>query len=93
VEDLAGRIAFEATDDFATGLALLDPALVVVLGTRVDPQAGEHDAVERGIGLPVTTTVEATELSASRGTLDGAHTAQSGERRLNVQPFRVVPPP
>jgi hypothetical protein len=53
VEDLPGSVAFEAADDFAPGLALLDPALVVVLGARVDPQAGEHDAVERGVGLPV----------------------------------------
>jgi hypothetical protein len=81
VEDLSGRIAFEATDDFASGLALLDAALVVVLGARVDPQAGEHDAVERGVGLPVATTIEATVLPASRGTLDGTDPAQSGEGR------------
>ncbi|MFI1183493.1 hypothetical protein ACH4UT_28660 [Streptomyces sp. NPDC020799] len=57
MKDLPGRIALEATDDFATGLAFLDPALVVVLGARVDPQTGEHDAMERGIRLPVATTV------------------------------------
>jgi hypothetical protein len=60
VEDLPGRIALEATDDFATGLALLDPALVVVLSARVDPRTGENDAVERGVGLPVAAAVEAT---------------------------------
>ncbi|MFD9327846.1 hypothetical protein [Streptomyces sp. NPDC060065] len=54
-------------DDFASGLALLDAAFVVVLCARVDPQASEHDAMERGIGLPVTTTVEATVLPVSRG--------------------------
>jgi hypothetical protein len=70
VEDLPGRIALEATDDFAPGLPLFDPALVIVLGARVDPQTGEHDAMERGIGLTVATTVEATVLPASRGTLD-----------------------
>jgi hypothetical protein len=91
VKDLAGRTAFEATDDFTPGLALLDPALVVVLSARVDPQTGEHDAMERGIRLTVATPVEATELPASRGTLDGTDTAQRGERRLTVQPFRIVP--
>ncbi|MER5407429.1 hypothetical protein [Streptomyces sp. NPDC002769] len=63
-EDLAGRVAFEAAEDFAPGLALLDAALIVVLGARLDPQAGEHDAVEGGIGLTITAAVEATELPA-----------------------------
>lgn len=45
MEDLTGRITFEATDDFAPSLALLDPALVVVLSARVDPQAGEYELV------------------------------------------------
>jgi hypothetical protein len=57
VEDLPSRVAFEAADDFAPGLAILDPALVVVLGAWIDPQTGEHDAVERGVGLPVATAV------------------------------------
>lgn len=61
----------EATDDFATGLTLLDPALVIVLSSRVDPQASEHDAMQRSIGLPVAAAVEATVLPASRETLDG----------------------
>lgn len=91
MEDLPGRIALEATDDFATGLTLLAPALVVVLSARVDPQTREHDAMERGICLPVATTVETTELPATRGTLDRTDPAQSGEGRLTVQAFRVVP--
>jgi hypothetical protein len=62
MEDLPGRITFEAPDDFAPGLTLLDAALVVVLGTRVDPQTGEDDAMERGVGLPVTAAVETTKL-------------------------------
>jgi hypothetical protein len=35
----------------------------------------------------------ATDLPASRGTLDRTDTAQRGERRLAPQPFRVVPHP
>ncbi|KMS74052.1 hypothetical protein ACM01_15565 [Streptomyces viridochromogenes] len=60
MEDLPGSVAFEAADDFAPGLALLDPALVGVLGTRVAPKTREYDAVERGTGLPVVAAVEAT---------------------------------
>ncbi|GGP34278.1 hypothetical protein GCM10010214_03250 [Streptomyces abikoensis] len=56
MEDLLGRITLEATDVFATGLALLDPALVIALRARVDPQAGEHDAMKRGVRLTVSTT-------------------------------------
>lgn len=52
-------------------LAVLDAAFVVVLGARVHTQAGEHDAVERGVGLPVASTVEATVVPAAREALDG----------------------
>jgi integrase len=90
VEDLPRRVALEATDDFTPGLALLDAALVVVLSARVDPQAGEHDAVERGVGLSVPAAVEATELPASRGTLDRTDPAQGGEGRLTVQALYAI---
>jgi hypothetical protein len=92
VEDFPGRVAFEAPDDFAPGLALLDPALVVVLRARVDPQTGEHDSVECGVGLTVTAAVETAELPASRGTLDRTDPAQRSEGRLTVQAFRSDPP-
>jgi hypothetical protein len=91
VEDLPGRITFEAPDDFASGLALLDAALVAVLGARVHPQAGEDDAVERGVGLTVAAAVETTKLPASRRTLDGTDPAQRGEGRLTVQPLGLSP--
>jgi hypothetical protein len=41
--------------------------------------------------LPVAAAVEATVLPSARGTLDRADTAQRGERRLALEPFRVVP--
>lgn len=63
----------------------------VRLSARVDPQAGEHDAMERGICLTAATTVEATVLPAARGTLNGTDPAQSCKRRLTAQPFRFVP--
>jgi hypothetical protein len=88
VEDLPGRVAFEAPDDFASGLALLDAALVVVLRARVDPQAGEDDAVERGIGLTVTTTVRrrncrrpeerSTGLTPHKAAKDASLSSRSG---------------
>ncbi|MFH9969550.1 hypothetical protein ACH4PR_51420 [Streptomyces mirabilis] len=86
MEDLPGRIAFEATNDFATGLALLDPALVVALGARFDPQAGEHDAVERGIGLTITAAVEATELRSTGLTPHKAAKDASLSRRSGLSP-------
>jgi hypothetical protein len=91
VEDIPSRVAFEATDDFAPGLALLDPALVIVRSARGDPPAGEHDAVERGVGLPVAATVEATELPASRGTLEGTD-PRTKRRRTPCTLFLTVSP-
>lgn len=43
-------------------LSAFDPTLVVVLHARVDSQAGEHDVVERGVGLPAATTVASEVL-------------------------------
>ncbi|ANP51827.1 hypothetical protein AVL59_21550 [Streptomyces griseochromogenes] len=62
MEDLPGSVAFEASDDFATGFPLLAAAFVVVLGTRVDAQATLHDPVQSGVGLPVAATIETPVL-------------------------------
>ena len=53
---------------------------------RVDPETGEHNAVEHGVGLTAAAAIEMTVLPASRGTLDGTDPAQRGEGRLTVQP-------
>lgn len=67
VEDLPGRVTFEASDYLAPGLALLAAAFVVLPGARVDAQAGLHDPVQGRVRLPVAAPVEATVLTASSG--------------------------
>jgi hypothetical protein len=93
LENLPGRIALEASDYLAPGLALLAATFVVVLGARVDAQAGLHDPVQGRVSLAVAAAVETTVLPTARGTLNWADTAQRRERRLTAQAFRVVPPP
>ncbi len=65
VEDRACGIPPEASDDLASGLALLDAAFVVLLGAWVVAQAGEDDAVQGGVGLAVA----ADPTSTRRGWL------------------------
>ncbi len=91
VEGFPGSVAFEASDDFATGLAFLDAPFVVVLGARVEAQASLHDPVQSGVRLPVAATVETPVLPSARGTLHRTDPAQRGEGRLAAQAFRVVP--
>src|SRR5918997_879604 len=51
-------LALEAADRFAAGFAFGDAAGEVVAGAGVPAQPGQGDAVERGVGLAVATTVE-----------------------------------
>jgi hypothetical protein len=53
VEDLSGGISLEAADDLTAGLALLGAAFVIRLGAGVVAQAGEDDAVQGRVRLPV----------------------------------------
>src|SRR6266487_4134735 len=57
--DLAGDVALEAAEGITAGLALADAAGQVVTGAWVPAQAGQGDAVQGGVGLPVTAAVEA----------------------------------
>jgi hypothetical protein len=81
VKNLPVAVAFETPDDFAPSLALFDAAFVAVLGARVEEQAGLHDPVQDGVGLPVAAAVEATVLPTARGTLDRTDPTQSGQGR------------
>jgi hypothetical protein len=60
--DLAGDVALEAAHRFLFGLAVLDPSFDVVAGSGVIDHAGQHDAPQRGVGVPVAATVEAVAL-------------------------------
>ncbi len=84
VEHLTSSVTFEASDDFASGLALWGAAFAVRLGARVKAQAGLHDPVQGGVGLSVAAAVEATVLPRARGSLDGADPAQRGEGCLTL---------
>jgi hypothetical protein len=51
--DLAGDIALEHADGLALGATVFDPALHVVLRSRVRSQACDDDVPERPVGLAV----------------------------------------
>ena len=63
--DLAGEVAFEAADGFAAGFAFGDAAGEVVAGAGIPAQAGQSDAVERGVGLAVTAAVEPVTVGSA----------------------------
>ena len=58
-EGLAGDVAFQAAHDLSVREPFGSATLDVVAGSRVATHAGQHDAVERGVGLAVTATVQA----------------------------------
>jgi len=51
----------------------------------IPAQAGQRDAIQRGVGLPVTAAVEAAALGLARGRLDRADAAQRGEASLAAE--------
>src|SRR6476660_10119924 len=57
--DLAGDITLRAPGDLRLGLALAGASLRVILGRLMPLEPHEHDAVERCVGLSVSTPVEA----------------------------------
>jgi hypothetical protein len=88
--DLAGDISLEATDDFAAGPAFGETAFEVGAGGGVPAQPGQHDAIQRGVCLPVAAVVEAHALGLARGRFDRTGAAQGGEGRLTAEPLWVV---
>ena len=57
-ERLAGDVAFQAAHDLCGAQPLGSPPSHVVAGLVVGCHAGEHDAVERSVCLPVAASVE-----------------------------------
>ena len=57
--DLADDETLEAAADLAFGLAFLDASGDGVAGGWVPWHADQHDAVERGVGVPVAGSVSA----------------------------------
>src|SRR6056297_958653 len=60
--DLAGDVALQDAGDLTHRLALVGASGDIVLGALVVGHAGEHDPVERRVGLPVAAAVEAVSL-------------------------------
>jgi hypothetical protein len=77
--DLAGGVALEAADGFAAGFFFCLAAFEVVAGAGIPAQAADDDAVQGGVGLPVTAAVVAVALGFAGGCLDGADAAERGE--------------
>ena len=65
--DLAGDVSLETADGFAAGLAFGDAAGEVVAGTGIPAQAGQDNAVERGVGLAVTPAIDSLGRCGCQG--------------------------
>ena len=63
-EYFAGDVTFQAADDVSFAFALLGASFEVFLGGCLPSKAGEDDAVERGVGLPVAELLEGLALAA-----------------------------
>src|SRR5690606_21221694 len=72
------------------GEAFGGAAFDVGAGGRVVAHAGEHDPVEGGVGLPVSSPVEPVAAGPPGGGGQWCGGAEHGERGLRVQPVRVV---
>src|SRR5829696_6095789 len=90
-EGLGGDVALEEADGFTSGLSVGQASSWIVLAAGVPAQPGQGDPVERGVGLPITATVEPPAAGLAGGGLDRADTAERGVGALTAQPFRVVP--
>src|SRR6266540_5420516 len=89
-EDLAGDVALEAAQDLLLGLALGGAPGEVVAGGLVPAQPDDHDAVQRRVGLAVTTAVQPVADGLARGGIHWRGAAEGGERGLAAQPHGVV---
>jgi hypothetical protein len=60
--DNVGEAAFEESEGFSFGGPGFETALDEGLGVGVDTDLGDRDPVQRGVGLPVTASVESEAL-------------------------------
>lgn len=73
--NLSDEVSFEASDDLGFGLALGRSSGHVGLGALVEPHADDDDAVERCVGLPVSTSVESVTVGPAGRGWDGVDAA------------------
>src|SRR5829696_8859911 len=88
--DLPGYIALEAADDLSLALALCSASGDVLFGAPVSAHPNHADHVQRSVGVPVATAVEAMPDNLARGSLDRRDTAEAGEGGLALQPLGIV---
>src|SRR4051794_28538513 len=74
----------------ASGLAVPQAAFDVGAGGGIPAQAGESDAVQGGVGLPIAAAVESAPQGLAGGRFDRADSAEGGEGGFGVEPVGVV---
>src|SRR5215216_2029065 len=89
--DLPGYVALEAAHDLSLAFALGGAPYDVVLGATISSHPSQTDHVQRSVGVPVATSVEAVTHYLSRGGFYGRHSAKTGEGGLTPQPLGIVP--
>jgi hypothetical protein len=90
VVDLAGDVAFQASDDLGFGESFLGSALGVDAASWVVAEAVEHDDVEGVVGVAVAASVESVSVDTAAAGRDRRDTAQMAELGLGGDPVGVV---
>ena len=85
-EDIAGDVAFQTPHDLRLALAFGEPAPHIALGGWMPAKPNNDDAMERGIGLTITASIETMALSLAGGGRDWIRPAQGCEGGLGTQP-------
>src|SRR5215217_7057978 len=88
--DLPGYIAFEATDNLSSALALRGAPCDVLLRATISSHPSQTDHVQCSVGVPVAAAVEAVPNDLAGGSLDRRDTAEAGEGGLTPQPMGIV---
>src|SRR5829696_3330524 len=79
---LPGDVALEAADDLSLALALRGAPREVLLRATISAHPGQTDHVQRTVGLPVASAVEAVPHHLAGGGFDGSNPAQTGKGGL-----------
>src|SRR5215213_10115646 len=77
--NLPGDVALEAADDLSLALAFRGAPCDVLLGATISSHPSQTDHVQRLVGVPVATAVEAVAHYLSRESFHGRHSAQTSE--------------
>ena len=78
--DLSSGVALEASDDVLGGFLFGRAARLIGAGAVVVSEATQGDAVERRVGVAVSSPVEPVTVGLARGRWDRGDSAQVSER-------------